>query len=147
MPHCPKELYEAVLRANWDRQRLQALVLCGNELDMYYPHETIPCISRIASHVQSYTLPPMPTHVPGALNGAVQVFFSSLADVPLTSSIEDWSYQPAPRKTRTRARRARGTEQHTSQPLSIDNPAFWCLPPTAPVGEEVLTTPVPDGPM
>lgn len=147
MPHCPRELYEALLRANWDRQQLQTLVLCGNELDMYPQNEEIPCISRIAPYVQSYPLPSMPTHVPGALNGAVQVFFSSLPRVPSMSSNDGWNYQAAPRRTRARARRDRSIKKQTPQPPSIDDPTFWCLPPPAPLGDEVLITPVPDGSM
>lgn len=113
---------------------------------MYPQHDSIPCISRIAPHVKSYALPTIPTHVPGALNGAVQVFFSTLPDMPCTTSNDGWSYQPAPRKSRARARRARVPEKPTS-PLDIEDPAFWRLPPPAPTGEEVLTTPVPDGSM
>ncbi|WFD25862.1 hypothetical protein MNAN1_000829 [Malassezia nana] len=145
MPHCPKELYENVLRANWDRQRLQTLVLCGNELDMYALHNSLPCISRLVPYVQSYRLPAMQTHVAGALDAAVQVFFSSLPHVPPTTSSDDGFYQAATRKARTRARRGQSTAKSTPPPLRSDDPAFWQLPPPTPVGEEILTTPVPDG--
>ena len=48
MPHCPKDMYEALLRANWHMDRLAQLVLCGNELSMYMTDmAAYPCIERI----------------------------------------------------------------------------------------------------
>lgn len=48
MPHCPKELYESLLRSNWS-VRLQSLAICGNDLEEYSMGDlsAYPCIQRI----------------------------------------------------------------------------------------------------
>lgn len=46
MPKCPRALYEALLRANWDAVRLRGLVLCGNDLDAYMAQDTYPAMTR-----------------------------------------------------------------------------------------------------
>jgi len=35
MPHCPRSLFDLLLRRNWTPERLRRLVLVGNRLDMY----------------------------------------------------------------------------------------------------------------
>lgn len=46
MPKCPRALYEALLRANWDAARLRGLVLCGNDLDAYMAQDAYPAMAR-----------------------------------------------------------------------------------------------------
>ena len=46
MPKCPRALYEAVLRANWDAVQLRGLVLCGNDLDAYMAQDAYPAMTR-----------------------------------------------------------------------------------------------------
>ncbi|KAH8117539.1 hypothetical protein DFH11DRAFT_1025896 [Phellopilus nigrolimitatus] len=64
MPHCDRELYEGLLRANWRAPPLANLVLIGNELCRYT--ESIssrilgaesPCVSRLAPLLASERLP------------------------------------------------------------------------------------------
>lgn len=47
MPHCPKELYDALLRANWSKDGLRRLVLCGNDLERYSMSADTPALARI----------------------------------------------------------------------------------------------------
>lgn len=53
MPHCPKELYEALLRANWNENRLRQCILVGNTLEHYASASEarmvgFPCLTRIS---------------------------------------------------------------------------------------------------
>lgn len=34
MPHCPREMYEALLRSNWSLD-LRSFAICGNDFDDY----------------------------------------------------------------------------------------------------------------
>ncbi|KAI0685476.1 SRR1-domain-containing protein [Cytidiella melzeri] len=74
MPHCDLQLYENLLRANWSRDRLPQLVLIANRfseyLDSIPSHKLTaehPRVSRIAPTLDSFLLPPCPTH-PTAFN-------------------------------------------------------------------------------
>ncbi|KAM0792224.1 hypothetical protein ACM66B_004920 [Microbotryomycetes sp. NB124-2] len=35
MPHCPRSLYELLLKKNWSRDKLRKIILLANRLDMY----------------------------------------------------------------------------------------------------------------
>lgn len=35
MPHCPRSLFDDLLRKNWSVEALKRLVILGNRLDMY----------------------------------------------------------------------------------------------------------------
>lgn len=35
MPHCPRTLFDELLRKNWSAAKLSRLVIFGNRLDMY----------------------------------------------------------------------------------------------------------------
>ena len=62
MPHCPKELYEALLRANWRKEALERIILCGNELSLYSTDmSAFPCLERIAPYTYAYPVPSLPT--------------------------------------------------------------------------------------
>lgn len=98
------------------------------------------------SSVQKYPLPPWDVGPPGALDAAVQVFFSALDVEPPAHSADGWLYKPAPRKSRVRARRGRRAAPplHAAPPLEPSDAAYWELPPeSGELGAEVLTTPVP----
>ncbi|KAF6764769.1 hypothetical protein DFP72DRAFT_869208 [Ephemerocybe angulata] len=63
MLHCDMELYEAILKANWDRDRIRNLVLIGNSLTDYLDRNpsrslqnSVPCLYRIAPHLESRPL-------------------------------------------------------------------------------------------
>lgn len=140
MPHCPKELYEALLRANWRKEALEHIILCGNELGQYSTDMTaFPCLERIAPYTHAYPVPSLPASTAGALDASIQVFFSPWLDMPDTKPAQTWSYQPVRRKAR--ARRARPSVIRESMRMEED--AFWSLPQTSlKHGPEVLTTPV-----
>ena len=77
MPHCPKELYEALLRANWKKEALDHIILCGNELSLYSTAMTAyPCLERIAPYTHAYPVPSLPSSTAGALDASMQVFVS-----------------------------------------------------------------------
>lgn len=35
MPHCPRSLFNELLKRNWSKAGLRRIVLVGNRLDMY----------------------------------------------------------------------------------------------------------------
>ncbi|ORY72215.1 hypothetical protein BCR35DRAFT_307768 [Leucosporidium creatinivorum] len=61
MPHCPRPLFNELIRKNWDPAKLRRLVLLGNRLDMYddptHPSATSssksPYISK-AEHLEAF---------------------------------------------------------------------------------------------
>lgn len=140
MPHCPKELYEALLRANWDKNALERLVLCGNELSMYtLDMAAYPCLDRIHAYVHAHSLPALPASAPGALDASIQVFFKAVDEMPVTQLPSTWTYQPVRRKAR--ARRAKPSA--VRRPWHEMDDGFWTIPTSAaPSGAEVLQTPV-----
>lgn len=140
MPHCPKELYEALLRANWRKEALERVILCGNELSLYSTDmSAFPCLERIAPYTHAYPVPSLPTSTAGALDACIQVFFSPWQDMPDSKPAQTWTYQPVRRKAR--ARRARSSL--VREPMRMEEDAFWSLPQARlEHGPEVLTTPV-----
>ncbi|WFD31056.1 hypothetical protein MSPP1_002087 [Malassezia sp. CBS 17886] len=104
MPRCPKELYEALLRANWTSEQLPRLLLCGNDLERY-TYRIVPYTQR---HVMDTTVAPR-----GALEATLQLFFSEPLAVAADAQERDtdWSYVPAQRRTPARARVEDGGEK------------------------------------
>ena len=141
MPHCPKELYEALLHANWSKEALERVVLCGNELSMYsLDMAAYPCLNRIHAYVHAYVVPALPMSVPGALDASMQVFFKAVDGMPATTPPSTWTYLPARRKARPRRTKASAVRR----PWRESDDGFWTVPSGgAPSGAEVLDTPVP----
>lgn len=150
MPHCPRELYEALLRANWTHDALARIVLCGNDLSAYAltggDRSTFTCLLRAAECVSSCTLPHFPTAAAGALDGAMQCFLSpaGIWDAVHREQAEDegWNYRPAMRKSRPRRRRGASSSPDVAALTPADD-AFWELPTgPLPSGPEVLAMPI-----
>lgn len=155
MPHCPRELYEALLRANWSSESLRDTVLCGNDLSHYSMAgeavDAFPCIRRISPYTHSCELPQFPAMVSGALDASLQCFFADSTlwddfrareDSPAPSE-GAWSYKDLTRKTRKRRGRSSARSSPTPTPIDPTTELFWHLPPESmDLGPEVLTTPI-----
>ncbi|WFD35814.1 hypothetical protein MCUN1_002682 [Malassezia cuniculi] len=147
MPHCPKELYDALLRSNWSGS-LATHTVIGNDFDDYAAGDlsTCPCIKRILPYVQRCRLPALDTAAPGSLDATVHTFFGD--EWPQQEPQSGWSYKQtaAPRR-----RRRRKGPAPVETPVSVDprdippaSSPFWDLPEAAQPGPEVLDTAIDD---
>ncbi|KAL8283619.1 hypothetical protein RQP46_005414 [Phenoliferia psychrophenolica] len=80
MPHCPRTLFDELLRKNWSAAKLSRLVIFGNRLDMYDDptHSSAsssvktPFIAKAQSLWKSVIIPPDPNHLEGFNDLALQ---------------------------------------------------------------------------
>lgn len=135
MPKCPRELYEALLRANWNEARLRQLVLCGNDLEAYVPQDACPALARIPRHLFRYAMPVSDEAPPGALEAVLHTFFSALNLASELDVDQGWTYRAAPR-----GRPRRGKRAPPRAPPAIED--YWTLPPATCTSQEVLSTPI-----
>jgi len=80
MPHCDRNLYENVLRANWTSERLQNILFIANRFSDYADHiptrklmAESPCLTRIASCLDSRELPTFTSLATAFNNTSIQV--------------------------------------------------------------------------
>lgn len=107
---------------------------------MCAPYLYVSYMLTAVPYCHTYALLSAETRAPGALDMSVQVFFDTLNVPTDTATLTDgWSYQPARRKAKPRARKGRTAAPSTTV-LTIEEEAFWALPPPMPPGPEVVTT-------
>ncbi|KAK4702426.1 hypothetical protein P7C70_g3800, partial [Phenoliferia sp. Uapishka_3] len=89
MPHCPRTLFDDLLRKNWTREGLSRLIIFGNRLDMYNDptHSSAstsiktPFIAKSLNLWKTIPIPPDPGHIEGFNDLALQwIPLSRLAD-------------------------------------------------------------------
>lgn len=144
MPHCPKELYESLLRANWAKHRLEQLVLCGNDMDNYPLADDRPAMHRISTcdrlpepHTHRSAMPTYKDTPPGALDAVVHTFFHPLDLDPKMVAEGGWQYTAVPRRNR----RGKAKRMPKTEALLPEDRAFWAMPATPIIdAAEVLTT-------
>ncbi|KIM80814.1 hypothetical protein PILCRDRAFT_518728 [Piloderma croceum F 1598] len=80
MPHCDRNLYENVLRANWTQERLQNMLLIANCFSEYVdniPSHKLtvesPCLTRIAPYLESRDLPALISPATAFNNTSIQL--------------------------------------------------------------------------
>jgi len=83
MPHCTTSLYENLLRANWAKERLENLVLIGNDLSattLGIPsrrlHTDYPCLARLTPCLAIVHLPEYTPHPATFIGTAVHIITS-----------------------------------------------------------------------
>lgn len=90
MPHCPRELYEAVLRANWRAVALRRLYLLGNSFAAYAERDSGGLVARAAAFCAETLLLPLVDNVSDwpatALNDTVLMTFA-----PESATVADGS--------------------------------------------------------
>ncbi|KZV92869.1 hypothetical protein EXIGLDRAFT_836126 [Exidia glandulosa HHB12029] len=98
MPHCDREVIEAFLGHNWQRDRLARFILVGNHLVDYNDilpewkfKEESPCVFSLSSRFTAWKLPPLDASPSAFNNISVQFFPSGSLALPGADDSEFWA--------------------------------------------------------
>lgn len=133
LPHCPMVLLERLLRANWSREKLETLVLVGNDVGEWIEgrrsHQAkYTCIERIVPFLSSTSFPPdafgVATTAFAGISFQVVKFDVSPPKQPGAADLQLGGAAPARKKKR---RPTMGAETLGPALLPTDD-SFWDLP-------------------
>jgi len=127
MPHCDLWLFETLLQHNWSHDKLNSLIIFGNDMGRYddiIPSDIFaekwPCLSRIIPFLQHYQLPAVMLEAHAFFSLSIQVIRLDKEPIQQVHPPEDLK-QIGRRKKRMSPKPPRTILFPTDE-------AFWVLP-------------------